>query len=276
MTRITEEDAPVQYAALQCPRREEPHEQHEMDGGDFDCSGIPWPKPAADVGVTSKGEPPFVDEDPARADQRAEAHVVLTHVLENMAQAVLEERTQQTTPQVVTLCGSTRFRDHFEAAERAFTRKGIIVLTVGGYWSREEGSLEAAIGDEDAQRVYHLHLDKISMSDAVVLLDVGGYEGETTRVERLFATQIGIPVLSYAEWTTRAPLSQAPAVVEHEHSWYSHAETMQYRCAGGLGLLCPAMVTWEEATQAGGYDDLSVPDQVRFLSYVWKKKQEKQ
>lgn len=190
--------------------------------------------------TTTEGEPPW-EESP---DVAVEGHVVLENVLANMAQAVLEERTQVHTPPVVTLCGSTRFRDHFEAAERAFTRKGIIVLTVGGFWSREEGSLEAAIGEEDARRVYGLHMDKISMADAVVLLDVGGYMGDTTRTENVFARQIGIPVLSYNEWTTRAPLSQAPTVVSCQHVWHKNHARATYECVRADG--CKGYVTEDQ------------------------------
>ncbi len=68
---------------------------------------------------------------------------------------------------VVTLCGSTRFAGAYLAAQRRETLAGRIVLTVGLFGHIQSlsmaGPVKAALDE--------LHLDKIEMSDEVLVLD---------------------------------------------------------------------------------------------------------
>lgn len=43
--------------------------------------------------------------------------------------------------EIVCLCGSTRFKKEFEAQNKAFTREGYIVLSVGEY-GRADGAMK--------------------------------------------------------------------------------------------------------------------------------------
>jgi hypothetical protein len=83
----------------------------------------------------------------------------------------------------VTLCGSTRFKNYFELANREETMKGNIVLSVGCFGHKELSSpAESQKRDLDL-----LHLDKIRLSDEILVLDINGYIGESTRKEIQFA-----------------------------------------------------------------------------------------
>jgi hypothetical protein len=97
---------------------------------------------------------------------------------------------EQETPTIVTLCGSTKFRDAFEHAQRAETLAGKIVLTVG-YFNHAE--------NEDTPRNVKakldvLHFRKIEISDEILVLDVDGYIGESTEREIEYAESIGVDV----------------------------------------------------------------------------------
>lgn len=93
-------------------------------------------------------------------------------------------------PRVVTLCGSTRFKDAFIDAARSETLAGRIVISVGCF-----GHQEAMDMAGDAKKMLDcLHLRKIDISDEVFVLNVGGYVGESTRREIAYAEQIGVPV----------------------------------------------------------------------------------
>jgi hypothetical protein len=71
-------------------------------------------------------------------------------------------------PIIVTLCGSTRFKAAFEAAMRAETLAGNIVLTVGLF-----GHLEGFDMDGPTKRMLdELHLRKIDLSSDVLFLNV--------------------------------------------------------------------------------------------------------
>lgn len=98
-------------------------------------------------------------------------------------------------PKVVCLCGSTRFKDHFIKANYLFTKAGVIVLTVG--WFSHDLDTMAPPTPEEKQALDQLHLRKIDLADEVIILDVGGYIGESTQREVKYAIARGIPVYSY-------------------------------------------------------------------------------
>jgi hypothetical protein len=82
-------------------------------------------------------------------------------------------------PQVVCLCGSTRFKDAFERAEREETLAGRIVLTVGLF-----GHLEGIDMDGDIKIMLdRLHLRKIDLSDEVLVISENFYIGDSTKRE---------------------------------------------------------------------------------------------
>ena len=97
------------------------------------------------------------------------------------------EESAKNRPKVVCLCGSTRFREAFEGANRAETLAGNIVLSVGLFGHHE--GLDMA--GETKARLDDLHLRKIDLADEVLILNVGGYIGESTRRELEYASGAG-------------------------------------------------------------------------------------
>lgn len=90
-------------------------------------------------------------------------------------------------PIVVCLCGSTRFQDAWENAYREESLANKIVLSVGvmvhaGEEPIRDNSPTKAMLDE-------LHLRKIDLADEVLILNVGGYIGESTARELAYARQ---------------------------------------------------------------------------------------
>jgi hypothetical protein len=100
-------------------------------------------------------------------------------------------------PQIVCLCGSTRFMDAFHDAGWQLTLDGQIVLSVGVCKHAEDHGGEA-LGEDVAQRLDELHFRKIDLADRVLILNVGGYIGESTRREIEYAKGLG-KVLTYLE-----------------------------------------------------------------------------
>lgn len=96
-------------------------------------------------------------------------------------------RVSGSAPEVVTLCGSTRFRDAFESEQRRLTLEGRIVISVG-LWSHPEG---VADGSDVKAALDELHLRKIDISHRIHVIDVGGYVGESTRREIAYAQRHG-------------------------------------------------------------------------------------
>lgn len=94
-------------------------------------------------------------------------------------------------PRIVCLCGSGRFREAFERAEFEETLAGRIVLTIGCNTHDVERS-EALRHHKPA--LDELHLRKIDLADEILVLNVGGYVGESTAREIQYALSHGVAV----------------------------------------------------------------------------------
>jgi len=87
-------------------------------------------------------------------------------------------------PTIVCLCGSTRFSEAFRAANLRETLAGKIVLSIGCDFKSDDG---LKLTSANKVRLDELHLRKIDLADEVLILNVGGYIGESTRREFLYA-----------------------------------------------------------------------------------------
>ena len=77
---------------------------------------------------------------------------------------------------IVTICGSTKFKDEIIKAAHDFTMQGHIVLMpcVFGHADDEE------LTPEDKIRLDNLHKEKINMSDAIFVVNKDQYIGAST------------------------------------------------------------------------------------------------
>ncbi|MDY5704328.1 MAG: hypothetical protein VZR31_07540 [Lachnospiraceae bacterium] len=96
---------------------------------------------------------------------------------------------------VITLCGSTRFKDEFMEAQKRLTLQGNIVISVGLYghagdqevWDgMDEGTLS-----KTKEMLDDMHKRKIDMADAIYVINKGGYIGDSTRSEIEYAKRTG-------------------------------------------------------------------------------------
>ncbi|WP_045315155.1 hypothetical protein [Lentzea aerocolonigenes] len=89
-------------------------------------------------------------------------------------------------PEIVCICGSTRFVDELRAANRRLTLAGAIVVS-----PTEAGE---QITNEQKAALDALHLDKIDLADRVLVVNPGGYIGESTSREIAHARATGKPI----------------------------------------------------------------------------------
>lgn len=92
-------------------------------------------------------------------------------------------------PEIVVLCGSTRFYDWFQQANYTLTMQGKIVLSVG--WAKER---DVPITPAQKKMLDELHKRKIDLADSVLILNIGGYIGESTLSEIEYAEKMDKPV----------------------------------------------------------------------------------
>jgi hypothetical protein len=89
---------------------------------------------------------------------------------------------------IITLCGSTRFKEEFMEAQKLLTLEGNIVISVG---------LFGHSGDNDVWKpgvkdmLDDMHLRKIDLADEIFVINVGGYIGESTKREIAYAEKTG-------------------------------------------------------------------------------------
>lgn len=89
---------------------------------------------------------------------------------------------------VITLCGSTRFKDAFIETQKWLTLEGNIVISVG---------LFGHSGDDEVwtpgtkEMLDDMHKRKIDMADEVFIINVGGYIGSSTQSEIEYAMKAG-------------------------------------------------------------------------------------
>ena len=96
---------------------------------------------------------------------------------------------------VVTLCGSTRFKEQFMQVQKELTLKGYIVISVGLFghsgdrevWENmDEGTLT-----KTKEMLDDMHKRKIDMADEIFVINVDGYIGESTKSEIEYAKKTG-------------------------------------------------------------------------------------
>lgn len=95
---------------------------------------------------------------------------------------------------VVTLCGSTKFKDEFMAIQKKLTLDGNIVISVGLYGHS---------GDDEVwtegikEMLDDMHKRKIDMADEIFVINVDGYIGASTKSEIEYAKSKGLPIRYY-------------------------------------------------------------------------------
>jgi hypothetical protein len=129
---------------------------------------------------------------------------------------------------IVCLCGSTRFSSEYQEANLRETLAGNIVLTIGCdmksdqalFAGKSEKELETIKQNLDA-----LHRSKIELAWEVLILNVGGYLGESTKRE--------------IQWA----MEQRKQVRWLEPQWVEVTKAQEYMSetipVGAIGLLHP-------------------------------------
>ena len=89
---------------------------------------------------------------------------------------------------VITLCGSTRFKDQFLEAQKRLTLAGNIVISVGlfGHSGDDEVWTEGT-----KEMLDDMHKRKIDLADGIYVINVGGYIGQSTCSEIEYARSQG-------------------------------------------------------------------------------------
>ena len=92
---------------------------------------------------------------------------------------------------VITLCGSTKFKDDFIKRQKILTLEGNIVISLGLFdHSGDNKDMNQIV----KKMLCDMHLRKIDMADEIHVINKNGYIGESTASEIAYAKSKNIPV----------------------------------------------------------------------------------
>ena len=96
---------------------------------------------------------------------------------------------------VITLCGSTRFKEEFIEAQKRLTLAGNIVISVGLFGHSGDDEVWEGMSEDTLTKTKEMlddmHKRKIDMADEIFVINVGGYIGSSTRSEIEYAQMTG-------------------------------------------------------------------------------------
>lgn len=102
---------------------------------------------------------------------------------------------------VITLCGSNRFEDYFKIWNEVLSLAGHTVFTTSVYPSFKRG-VKDWYTEEEKNILDLVHLSKIDSSDAILVLNVCAYIGESTLNEINYAKMRGKKMFALESWGT--------------------------------------------------------------------------
>ena len=89
---------------------------------------------------------------------------------------------------VITLCGSTKFKEEYLDAQKRLTLEGNIVISVGLFGHSGDNEVWS---EGTKVMLDDMHKRKIDMADEIFVINVGGYIGDSTRSEIEYAKSTG-------------------------------------------------------------------------------------
>lgn len=96
---------------------------------------------------------------------------------------------------VITLCGSTRFKEDFLREQKRLTLEGNIVISVGLFGHSGDSEVWEGMDENTLTQTKimldDMHKRKIDMADEIFVINTGGYIGESTRSEIAYAQETG-------------------------------------------------------------------------------------
>ena len=92
---------------------------------------------------------------------------------------------------IITICGSLKFKNEMiEVAERLELQENAVITPIYPTNSNKD-----AYTDEQVDILDKMHKEKIKISDAIYVVNVGGYIGTSTKSEIEYAKLLGKEIL---------------------------------------------------------------------------------
>ena len=96
---------------------------------------------------------------------------------------------------IMTVCGSYRFKKEMAEVAEKMTLSGNCVLMPNELTRLSKDDYT----EEEALMINKMHKEKIKLADAIIVVDVEGYIGNSTKKEIEFAKELGKDILYYSD-----------------------------------------------------------------------------
>lgn len=96
---------------------------------------------------------------------------------------------------IITVCGSYKYKKEMIEITEMMTLKGNCMITPNELTQ----SSKDAYTKEDIQMIDQMHKEKIKISDAILVVDVGGYIGSSTKSEIEYAKNLNKEIIYYTD-----------------------------------------------------------------------------
>ena len=96
---------------------------------------------------------------------------------------------------IITICGSRKFKEEMAEVAEIMTLAGNCVLTPNELTRESKDDYT----EEEARMIDMMHKEKIRISDAILVVNVGKYIGKSTKSEIEFAEELGKEILYYTD-----------------------------------------------------------------------------
>ena len=118
---------------------------------------------------------------------------------------------------VITLCGSTKFKDEFIKVQKELTLQGNIVISVG-LFGHADGDYQTVLTDEIKIMLDDMHKRKIDMADEIFIINKNGYIGSSTKSEIEYAKETG-KIIKYLQEPADWHFEFAEKVIDNWPEW---------------------------------------------------------
>lgn len=96
---------------------------------------------------------------------------------------------------IITVCGSYKFKKEITQITEKMTLKGNCMITPIELTKQSKD----AYTKEDIMVLGKMHKEKIKISDAILVVNVGGYIGESTKSEIEYANLLNKEIIYYTD-----------------------------------------------------------------------------
>jgi len=121
-----------------------------------------------------------------------------------------ESTTADSLPEIVLLCGSTKFKEEYVSEYKRLSKEGYVVLSVGCFGHTDNVSF----AETEKKAVDRNHKDKIDIADRIHVINVDGYIGSSTKAKIYYAENTGTEV-TYMNETVSEQLIRIPFHTKH-------------------------------------------------------------